>query len=111
MLQLKIESTNREDYVLFGTTQGLLHVVDAKSGEEKFAFVPNEMIENQKRAFIKYTATSGGVNNLYYGIDGPWALYTEYVIDGSGNLTVGSGKGTNQKGKQLAFGGLRMGRE
>ena len=105
----KIESTNREDYVLFGTTQGLLHVVDAKSGEEKFAFVPNEMIENQKEAFIKYTATSGGVNNLYYGIDGPWALYTEYVIDGSGNLTVGSGKGTNQKGKQLAFGGLRMG--
>ena len=105
----KIESTNREDYVLFGTTQGLLHVVDAKSGEEKFAFVPNEMIENQKEAFIKHTATSGGVNNLYYGIDGPWALYTEYVIDGSGNLTVGSGKGTNQKGKQLAFGGLRMG--
>ena len=105
----KIESSNREDYVLFGTTQGLLHVVDAKTGQEKFAFVPNEMVENQKEAFIKHTATNGGIRNLYYGIDGPWALHTEYVIDGSGNLTVGAGKGVNQRGKQLAFGGLRMG--
>ncbi|MCU7226355.1 hypothetical protein OC498_15960, partial [Acinetobacter bohemicus] len=38
-----MESTNREDYILFGTTQGLLHVVDANTGVEKFAFVPNEM--------------------------------------------------------------------
>ncbi|RZF56933.1 pilus assembly protein PilY [Acinetobacter halotolerans] len=100
---------NREDFVLFGTTQGLLHVVDAKTGQEKFAFVPNEMIEAQKEAFQKYDTTSGGLANLYYGVDGPWTTYTEYVIDGSGNLTVGTGKGTAQKGKQIAYGGLRMG--
>lgn len=104
-----IGSENREDYVLFGTTQGLLHVVDAKTGEEKFSFVPNEMIEKQKQAFQKYDTTTGGMANLYYGIDGPWTAYTEYVIDGSGNLTVGSGKGINQKGKQIVYGGLRMG--
>ena len=105
----KMESSDREDYVLFGTTQGLLHVVDAKTGKEKFAFVPNEMVENQKQAFLTSTATSGGINNLFYGVDGAWTLHTEYVIDGSGNLTTGTGKGTNQKGKQLAVGGLRMG--
>ncbi|MCU4640166.1 PilC/PilY family type IV pilus protein [Acinetobacter courvalinii] len=104
-----VGSENREDYVLFGTTQGLLHVVDAKTGEEKFSFVPNEMIEKQKQAFQKYDTTTGGMANLYYGIDGPWTAYTEYVIDGSGNLTVGSGKGINQKGKQIVYGGLRMG--
>jgi len=104
-----IVSTNRDDYVLFGTTQGLLHVVDAVTGKEKFAFVPNEMVEKQKQGFGDYISTSGGTANLYYGIDGPWTVHSEYVIDGSGNLTVGSGKGTNQKGKQLAFGGLRMG--
>lgn len=104
-----IGSTDREDYVLFGTTQGLLHVVDAKTGVEKFAFVPNEMVKNQKQAFINYTSTNGGINNLYYGIDGPWSQHTEYVIDGFGNLTVGTGKGIGQQGKQLAFGGLRMG--
>lgn len=101
-------STNREDYVLFGTTQGLLHVVDAKTGKEKFAFVPNEMVENQKDAFLKYDSTSGGLSKLYYGIDAPWATYTEYAIDSSNNLTVGTGR-NSQKGKQIAYGGLRMG--
>lgn len=105
----KIGSTNREDYVLFGTTQGLLHVVDAVTGQEKFAFVPNEMVDKQKEGFSDYKATSGGVNNLYYGIDGPWTVHTEYVIDSTGNLTVGTGRGIKQEGKQLAFGGLRMG--
>lgn len=105
----KIGSTDREDYVLFGTTQGLLHVVDAVTGQEKFAFLPNEMVDKQKEGFSDYTTTTGGVKSLYYGVDGPWTVYTEYVIDGSANLTVGTGKGINQKGKQLAFGGLRMG--
>lgn len=103
-----VDSTNREDYVLFGTTQGLLHVVDAKTGKEKFAFVPNEMVENQKEAFLKYDSTSGGLNKLYYGIDAPWTTYTEYVVDSSNNLTVGTGR-NSQKGKQIAYGGLRMG--
>jgi type IV pilus assembly protein PilY1 len=101
-------STNREDYVLFGTTQGLLHAVDAKTGKEKFAFVPNEMVENQKEAFLKYDSTTGGLNKLYYGIDAPWTTYTEYVVDSSNNLTVGTGRNL-QKGKQIAYGGLRMG--
>ena len=103
-----MESSGREDYVLFGTTQGLLHVVDAVTGEEKFAFVPNEMVDRQKEAFLSSTSTSGGVGSLYYGVDGAWALHTEYVVDSSGDLTVGTGK-NSLKGKQLAVGGLRMG--
>ncbi|WP_104490276.1 PilC/PilY family type IV pilus protein [Acinetobacter indicus] len=103
-----MESTNREDYILFGTTQGLLHVVDAETGVEKFAFVPNEMVENQKDAFRHVSVTTQGMQNLYYGIDGPWALYTQYVADSSGNLVVGTGR-NSQKGMQIAYGGLRMG--
>lgn len=102
-------SANREDYVLFGTTQGLLHVVDAKTGQEKFAFVPNEMVKNQKQAFINYDKTDGGIDKLFYGIDGAWTSYTEYVIDSNGNLTVETGRGLNQEGKQFVYGGLRMG--
>lgn len=126
----RLSSEGREDYILFGTTQGVLHVVKAgkqrlengdivvgdkngsgssdAGGDEVFTFVPNEMIEKQKNAFLKYDSTSGGVNNLYYGIDGPWTAYTEYVVDDNGYLTVGSGKGT-QKGRQMVYGGLRMG--
>ncbi len=101
-------SKNREDYIVFGTTQGLLHVVDASTGKEKFAFVPNEMIDNQYKAFAKFDSTNGGMQNLFYGVDGPWSAYTEYVADSSGNLTVGTGK-NSLKGKQYVYGGLRMG--
>lgn len=104
-----MESTSREDYVLFGTTQGLLHVVDAETGVEKFAFVPNEMVENQKDAFRLSSVTNGGLQKLYYGIDGSWSLYTQYVVDSSGNLVVGKGRTDSQQGMQMAYGGLRMG--
>lgn len=103
-----MDSEKREDYVLFGTTQGLLQVVDAETGKEKFAFVPHEMIENQPQAFLATTTTSGGMDRLYYGIDGAWATYTEYVVDSTGNLTAGTGK-NNVTGMQLAAGGMRMG--
>ncbi|MDM1721514.1 hypothetical protein [Acinetobacter towneri] len=110
----RMDSTNREDYILFGTTQGMLHVVKAGEsgkaggGEEVFTFIPNEMLEKQRKALDVPEATNGGMNNLFYGIDGPWTAYTEYVIDDSGNLTVGTGKG-GQKGVQDVYGGLRMG--
>lgn len=106
-------STNRSDYVMFGSTEGLLHVVDASTGVEKFAFLPNEMVAKQKAGFYTSTTTAGGIANLFYGVDGPWVAYTEYVPDGSGGLTVGAGKSTGtsttSQGKQWVYGGLRMG--
>ena len=102
-------SIDRQDYILFGTTQGLLHVVDANTGTEKFAFVPNEMVENQKDAFRLSNATTGGMQKLFYGIDGAWSLYTQYVVDDDANLVVGKGRSDNQYGMQMAYGGLRMG--
>ena len=101
-------STLRSDYVLFGTTQGLLQVVDAATGVEKFAFVPNEMIENQKEAFLKPDVASNGLGKMFYGVDGQWAVYSEYVLNSSGQMTVGTGL-NSEKGKQRVYGGLRMG--
>lgn len=116
----KLESSGREDYVLFGSTQGLLHVVKADDytstnggGKEIFAFVPNEMIERQSKAFLTPDQSTGGTANLYYGIDAPWVAYTEYVPKADGTLTVGTGKVTTGtatlQGKQMVYGGLRMG--
>lgn len=123
-----IASTNREDYVLFGSTQGILHVVKVpdysetttsdgttnnSGGKEVFAFVPHEMVENQSKAFLTPDQTTGGTANLFYGIDAPWTAYTEYVPKADGTLTVGTGKTTTGtttlKGKQFVYGGLRMG--
>ncbi|MBE9399773.1 hypothetical protein IQR32_00090 [Acinetobacter albensis] len=116
----QLESSGREDYVLFGSTQGLLHVVKADDytstnggGKEIFAFVPNEMVENQSEAFLTPDQSTGGTANLFYGIDAPWVAYTEYVPKSDGTLTVGTGKTTTGtttlQGKQLVYGGLRMG--
>lgn len=116
-----IDTTDRDDYILFGTTQGVLHVLDAKEGKEAFAFVPKEMIELQSQGFLlNGGADAGGKNKLYYGIDGEWTAHTVYVSDSNGKLTVDGGSRTiqnddgeeetiNLKGKQWVYGGLRMG--
>ncbi|EKU53379.1 PilC beta-propeller domain protein [Acinetobacter sp. WC-323] len=114
----------RQDYMLFGTTQGVLHVVDVKTGEESFAFVPNEMLESSKQQQAFMTPTTGHIrnpDNMAYGIDGAWTLYSEYVY---GMKEVSSGSTTKEvvatvgeikngsnviHGKQIAYGGLRMG--
>ncbi|HRM14591.1 MAG TPA: pilus assembly protein PilC [Acinetobacter parvus] len=120
-----IDTTDRDDYLLFGSTQGLLHVVragknatDANRGKEVFAFAPNEMMQNQKNAFLSETSSTLGKNNLFYGIDAPWTAYTQYVAKADGTLTVNdsgrvaqnaSGDEIAIKGLQWVYGGLRMG--
>lgn len=115
----QLDTTNRKDYLLFGSTQGLLHIVDAETGKETFAFVPNEIMQKQSKAFLSETSSTGGSNLLFYGIDAPWSAYTQYVAKTDGTLTVKnsgrtvtdstSGKDIALKGLQWVYGGLRMG--
>lgn len=121
-----LDTTDRDDYLLFGSTQGLLHVVhagknatDSNRGKEVFAFAPNEMMQNQKTAFLSETSSTGGKNNLFYGIDAPWTAFTQYVAKSDGTLTVtdsgrtvketDDGEAISLKGLQWVYGGLRMG--
>lgn len=103
------DEDSRDEYVGVGLQQGLFQVVNAKTGIEKFAFVPYEMLQTQKRGFLN-RAFVNGLSGTYYGIDGPWTAYTEYVSKGDdlGTLTVGTGVKSTQ-GKQWVYGGLRMG--
>lgn len=102
----------RDDLILFGTTQGVLHVVkagetgtDSNAGKELFSFVPNEMIENQSQAFLNQDSQSG---TLGYGVDGQWTAYTEYVTK-KGSAATDEPVVTVKGGKQWVYGGLRMG--
>lgn len=117
--KVEISSVGRKDYVMFGTTQGLLSVVDA-DGIEKFSFVPKEMVENQAETFRENAGNlAGGKDALYYGIDGEWVAHTVYVTKSDGTLTVngavrdvvGGAKDEveNLSGKQWVYGGMRMG--
>lgn len=115
-----VDTTDRQDYVLFGTTQGLLHVVDAITGVEKFSFLPKEMVEKQYELFKSGAGIwDKGKNALYYGVDGEWAAHTVYVSKDDGTLTVDGAvrnvagglenEKENLQGKQWVYGGLRMG--
>lgn len=128
-------SVDRDDYVLFGTTQGVLHVVKSGtqnaqvingsgiasgSGEEVFSFVPKEMLTKQKKGFFESMAVekaSDSNDNFYYGIDGPWTAHTVYepnfyeaIVDGKtverDGLQV---KADGKNSHQYVYGGLRMG--
>lgn len=105
-----VTTSQRDDYLLFGTTQGLLHVLDATTGQEKWAFLPNEMLESaaQQPGFLDKSKVAVGVANMPYGIDAPWAVYSQYVRDTNGKMTVANVTSTIQ-GKQYVYGGLRMG--
>lgn len=109
-----LSTTNRKDYLLFGSTQGLLHMVDSSNGKEVFAFAPHEMMEKQPNAFLDENRTEDMSQQLFYGIDAPWAAYTEYVNNTNGSLTVGQSNYVSTDkdkitGKQWVYGGVRMG--
>lgn len=63
----------REDYLLFGSMDGALHLVDAKTGEEKWALVLHEMFRKQSEALV-----SEAMGDLSFGVDAPWLVSAKY---------------------------------
>lgn len=99
----------RDDYVLFGSMDGALHMADAESGEETFAIIPRQIIINQAEALVS-DSKKREVGEPYFGVDAPWLVVTDYKYDLDSTpkkVTVdeSSGKG------MFAYGGLRMGGE
>lgn len=68
-----IIADNREDYLLFGSMDGALHLVDAKTGEEQWALVLQEMFRKQPEALVK-----GAMGELSFGVDAPWLVSAKY---------------------------------
>ncbi len=63
------ETCVTEDLALFfGTNQGFLHAVDANTGEELFAYIPEQLIENLQLFENNRTIAYNGYKT--YGIDG-----------------------------------------
>lgn len=97
----------REDYVLFGSMDGALHLVDAAKGREKVAIIPRQMLINQPEALVEGSKKEiSKIGQPYFGIDAPWLVKTDYSYDLVGKratVDTSSGKG------MFAYGGLRMG--
>ena len=88
----KVTAT-RDDYVLFGSSDGALHLVGAddyaanneegiennEGGREKFAFIPKAMLLNQAPALVNGQGSATGVP--YFGVDAPWLVDAAYYYD------------------------------
>ncbi|WP_039900926.1 pilus assembly protein [Acinetobacter radioresistens] len=99
--------TSRDEYVIYGSIEGGLHIVDAISGKEQSVFIPKEILENQPETLASENAIS--VNGIKYGVDAPWAADNTFKV-----TTVTSGTVTTTKyeaDKMNIYGGLRMGGE
>ena len=105
----------RDDYVLFGSMDGALHLVDADTGEEEFAIIPKLMMETQPEALVPNSKKSNigskksNIGQPYFGVDAPWLVTTDYKYDLE-NKKVTVDDSTEGKGI-FAYGGLRMGGE
>ena len=97
----------RDDYVLFGSMDGALHLVDADTGEEAFAIIPKLMMETQPEALVP-NSTKDSIGQPYFGVDAPWLVTTDYKYDlDNKKVSVDDSTGNGM----FAYGGLRMGGE
>jgi len=60
------DGTGKEQYIFAGTNEGYLHVFDTATGEEKFAFMPKELLKIIEPQF----RNEGTAEDHKYGVDG-----------------------------------------
>lgn len=117
----------RDDYALFGSSDGMVHMVNADNytttgngGRELLAFMPKLMLDKQPEALINGTSTE--VGKPYFGVDAPWLVSANYFYDLDNNRvtvtpcpadTVNDPSNTRDCRNTYvrAYGGLRMGGE
>ncbi|GAC1370065.1 MAG: PilC/PilY family type IV pilus protein [Aquirhabdus sp.] len=102
--------SNRVESVLYGSMEGALHMVNAKTGLEQMAFVPAEILENdiasralQVDAQNKSSTTTSDLNTPTQGVDGPW------VADPIYKITKTSTTSKLIASRMNVYGGMRMG--
>lgn len=61
-------------FMFFGSNEGFIHAIDPTNGDEKFAFIPKELLGNPG----SYLTDAKGSSNKKYGMDGQINLWTEY---------------------------------
>ena len=114
-----VTADNRDDYLLFGSMDGALHMVDAKTGEEKWALILQEMFRKQPEALVK-----DALGELSFGVDAPWLVSAKYRYSSTINGTsktrkvslyqptsgdINDATNTSNFLPLAAYGGFRMG--
>jgi len=98
------DESSRDDYVMFGSMEGALHIASAESGQESLAFIPKTILNQQ----IQALQPEGTIANApVFGVDAPWATKGSYKYDFSSPTSTSSGKIVADK--VYVYGGLRQG--
>ncbi|MCP5325056.1 MAG: hypothetical protein H7A09_01865 [Oceanospirillaceae bacterium] len=88
--------------IFFGDNEGYLHAIDSVSGEEVFAFIPQDLLKNQKIYFNNV----GTISDKPYGMDG---LLSLLVNDANANNMIAPA-GTVESGEYAyLYAGMRRG--
>lgn len=88
-------------YMFFGSNEGFIHAIDPKTGNEKFAFIPKELLPNPGA----YLTNAKGSSNKKYGMDGQINLWTQYRTQTSADITAK----TRVIEKAYLYAGMRRG--
>lgn len=103
----QFDTNSRKDYIIYGSMDGALHMLDDSTGQETFTFVPKQILDLQPEALTGNGAAAG--NSYPYGVDAPWLTYVSYTtkskVDEEGETT----SNTYEAAQSFALGGLRMG--
>lgn len=99
---------SREEYTVYGSMEGGLHIVNSATGKEQSVFVPQEILSNQYDTLAN--SNSKGVDTLTgvaYGVDAPWVADNTFKVQ----TTTSNGTATTKyiANKMNIYGGLRMG--
>ncbi len=113
----RFKYVSRNDYLLFGSMDGALHLVDADNynvnngGQEQFAILTKTMLTAQPEAIVP-NKLGEAVGVPKFGVDAPWSvkqkLKDTYTKDSDGAITGGT---ASPEGDTMAYGGFRMGAE
>ncbi|MGP4952772.1 hypothetical protein ACTXGO_11420, partial [Psychrobacter sp. T6-1] len=105
----KFDTSQREDYVIYGSMDGALHMLDDSTGKEVFTFVPKQILDLQPKALVGNGTAEDG--SYPYGVDAPWLTYASYTTKSNTTGTGDAATTTNtfEAEQSFALGGLRMG--
>ena len=92
----------RQQSVLYGSMEGGLHVVDARTGIEQTVFVPSEILNNPDASRALRFGEAGTVQ---HGISGAWIADPAYKAERG----TGTGSSVVTARKMNVYGGMRMG--
>jgi type IV pilus assembly protein PilY1 len=87
----------------FGSNEGFIHAINTDTGEEEFAFIPQELLAIQNTNYENSTAAG----NRSYGMDG---LITSWMYDLSNNNLIHDSSGNVESGEHVyLYSGMRRG--